>query len=360
MKKIAIITLALVTTGLATVYTAPAFAQDSQALCKLMATYTPGVDVHGNAVVPADLKAAAGANDVIKIPVTIDLAKTLTQNLPAGTEMDAAVSMIEIHKDGKVMYNGQDVTQQASAVCASATAPAADAAAQAGLPGEIDIPAPGAEDTPPPADLSAPAIDAVPAPAAAAPEPAAAPVSISEPAPAPAPEPAPVEAAAPAPEAAPAVEEAAPVEAAKPAKPAKPRYTEAMRKADQEATAAAEAAARAAVVGGTATMGTSAPSAPIGDGASAAPAVETGTVDHAASGGDFGEDDPQIVGERAAMQAGVNLGSTVKASSNAAASSSASVTTDVPPPAAAPAAEAAPAPAATEKKEEAIIWGEGN
>jgi hypothetical protein len=357
MKKIAFITLAL-----ATVYTAPAFAQDSQALCKLMATYTPGVDVHGNAVVPADLKAAAGANDVIKIPVTIDLAKTLSQNLPAGTEMDAAVSMIEIHKDGKVMYNGQDVTQQASAVCASATAPAADATAQNDVAGEIDIPAPGAEETPPPADLSAPLIDTTPAPApAVAPEPAPAPAVVIDAAPAPAPEAAPVEAAAPAPapeEAAPAVEEAAAPAAEEPAKPAKPRYTEAMRKADQEATAAAEAAARAAVVNGTATMGTSAPSAPIGDGASAAPAVETGTVDHAASGGDFGENDPQVVGERAAMQAGVDLGSTVKASSDTAGSSSASVTTDVPPPAAAE--EAAPAPAATEQKEDAIIWGEGN
>jgi hypothetical protein len=330
-----------------------------------MATYTPGVDVNGNAVVPADLKAAAGANDVIKIPVTIDLAKSLTQNLPAGTEMDAAVSMIEIHKDGKVMYNGQDVTQQASAVCASATAPAADVTA--GLPGEIDLPTPGTEETPPPADLSAPLTDVAPAPAAA-PEPApapemAAPAPAAEPAPAPSPEPAPAEAAAPAPEAAPSVEEAAaPAEEAKPAKPAKPRYTEAMRKADKEATAAAEAAARAAVIGGTATMGTSAPSAPIGDGASAAPAVETGTTDRAASG-DFGEDDPQVIGERAAMQAGVNLGSTVSATSNTAGSSNASVTTDVPPPAAAPAAdteEAAPAPAATEQKEDAIIWGEGN
>jgi hypothetical protein len=332
MKKIAFMTLAL-----ATVYAAPvpAFAQDSQALCKLMATYRPGVDAQGNPVVPADINAAVSQNDVVKIPVTVDLAKSLTQNLPAGTEMDAAVSMIEIHKDGKVLYNGQDVTGRATAICGSAPAQAADAA---------------------PADLTAP-VD----------EPAAA--DIVAPAPAPAP--------------APVAEEAAPAE------PAKPRYTAQQRKEDHDATVAAEAAARAAVAGGAATMGSTPPAdaaepAP----AAAAPAAETGTVDRAASAtgdappNDIQASDAQAIGERAASQAGADLGDTVKAASDSDAASSATVTTSAPPattdiaaPPAdtpAPATDSAPAPAdgaaaqpvpaseAGQQGGDTIIWGEGN
>lgn len=55
---------------------APAFAQNDLALCRLRAqhvaaadvTYKPGVDVHGNPVVPADLNAVPNmVPDVIKI-----------------------------------------------------------------------------------------------------------------------------------------------------------------------------------------------------------------------------------------------------------------------------------------------------
>lgn len=102
-------------------------ADNKGALCNLLpvemkpapADYVPGVDVNGNAVVPADLTARqmmAGV-DFINLPVTMDLAQTLGQSLPPGTEMKAQVAMAEIHNDGTVLFGGQDVTQKAYAIC---------------------------------------------------------------------------------------------------------------------------------------------------------------------------------------------------------------------------------------------------
>ncbi len=103
----------------------PAYAE-SGALCEFLpvkehfmgADYVPGVDVNGKPVVPADVKAQADSYvDIIKIPITIDLAQQLTQTLPQGTEMNAQVAMVEIHKDSKVIYNGQDVSARAYEIC---------------------------------------------------------------------------------------------------------------------------------------------------------------------------------------------------------------------------------------------------
>lgn len=118
MKKY-ILTVALMTVSL------PAFAQNDLALCRLreqhVATkgvaYQPGVDVHGKAVVPADVNAAPSVvPDVVRIPLTVDLAQRLS-NVPAGVELKADTGMVEVHKDGRVVFNGQDLTGQAAVVC---------------------------------------------------------------------------------------------------------------------------------------------------------------------------------------------------------------------------------------------------
>ncbi len=109
------------------VFSIPAYAQNQAAFCKLWFThkaaqsvaYQPGVDVHGNPVVPADLGAtiAAPILDKITLPVTIDLAQQLNQPLPAGAELDAPVGIIDIYTNGKVVYNGQDLTDETYSVC---------------------------------------------------------------------------------------------------------------------------------------------------------------------------------------------------------------------------------------------------
>ena len=145
---------------------APAWAQSRETLCGLLpvqerfagADYVPGVDVNGKPVVPADVGAQApGLIDVIKIPVTIDLVQQLGQQLPAGTEMNAPVAMVEILRDGRVVYNGQDLTPQAYALCGKHLP---DIEAAAGEPQKVT----------PPAATPAPKAEAEPAPVAPAQE----------------------------------------------------------------------------------------------------------------------------------------------------------------------------------------------
>lgn len=108
--------------------TAQAYAQDtSSALCRILAdhesakgvAYQSGVDVHGKPVVPADYNNGGQSMvpDVVKIPLTVDLAKRLNGPLPAGTQLEAVTGNLEIRKDGSVTYNGQDMTQQANILC---------------------------------------------------------------------------------------------------------------------------------------------------------------------------------------------------------------------------------------------------
>lgn len=100
--------------------------------------YQPGVDVNGNAVAPADLNAAPNmVPDYISVPLTIDLAQRLNYPLPAGTEMKGALGNLSLYKDGRVMFNGQDLSPQAQALCAGKEPPRAQAA-PAQAPAEQD------------------------------------------------------------------------------------------------------------------------------------------------------------------------------------------------------------------------------
>lgn len=171
MKKIILTTAAL------TLIAGPALAQNQAALCKLWfthkggvagAAYQPGVDVHGNPVVPADVGGVPSVlPETVRIPVTVDLAQQLGLALPVGTEMNAAIGTVAVGQDGHVTYNGDDITPQTYALCtgqpmpdpeafkakqpaatAPVTLPKADPAPQAPVPATPAIPA---EATPAPA-----------------------------------------------------------------------------------------------------------------------------------------------------------------------------------------------------------------
>ncbi len=111
---------------------APALAQTVEyAECKTIAeyfpqadvNYQPGVDVNGKAVVPADLNAAPmELPDIMTIPLSIDLAKRLP-DAPAGAQMEASLGFLEVHKDGRVTYEGKDWTPQVYAICRGETLP---------------------------------------------------------------------------------------------------------------------------------------------------------------------------------------------------------------------------------------------
>lgn len=79
--------------------------------------YTPGVDVRGRAVAPADINAAPAdlGRQTMVIPLSIDMAERI--DTLAGVKLEATQGFLEITPDGRVMFNGQDLTPQAYAVC---------------------------------------------------------------------------------------------------------------------------------------------------------------------------------------------------------------------------------------------------
>ncbi len=158
----AALTLAIFIAG-----TLPAKAQDTtSALCKILSkhesakgvAYEPGVDVHGKPVVPADYNNGGQSMvpDIVKIPLTVDLARRLNGPLPAGTQLETVTGNLEIRKDGIVTYNGQDMTQQANVLCGRApSTPATPAATQPPQPvappkKPLDVPPPILPPPPPP------------------------------------------------------------------------------------------------------------------------------------------------------------------------------------------------------------------
>lgn len=119
------------------VFPSASYAQNSEALCSFLppqnhdnasvgAAYVPGVDVQGRPVAPANLGGGSGQDflpDVIRIPLNIDLAQRLDQDLPEGAQMEAGLGMIEIYKDGHVAFNGRDLTPQVYQLCGRSDAP---------------------------------------------------------------------------------------------------------------------------------------------------------------------------------------------------------------------------------------------
>lgn len=80
--------------------------------------YQPGVDVRGNPVVPADMNAPViNVPDVMTIPLSVDLAKRLPSAAAKGMDMKGTTGFLMVYKDGRVTYDGQDVTSQVYLIC---------------------------------------------------------------------------------------------------------------------------------------------------------------------------------------------------------------------------------------------------
>lgn len=80
------------------------------------ASYTPGVDVKGNKVTPADLDGTGqiSAPDAISIPLTLDLASRL--GIPPGGNADylarPVIGDVVVSSDGHVTFNGVPLTSE--------------------------------------------------------------------------------------------------------------------------------------------------------------------------------------------------------------------------------------------------------
>ena len=101
-------------------------AEDISSLCEqiktnetLSADYKPGVDVHGNKVVPADINSSASnfLNDPIVIPLEVDLIERFGLSLPTEITLNPTVANIQIHQDGRIQYNDKDVSDKIISEC---------------------------------------------------------------------------------------------------------------------------------------------------------------------------------------------------------------------------------------------------
>lgn len=98
----------------------PAVTED---FCRLLALYRPvdGVDFVPGAddVVPADLDTAQSAQyGVVSIPLSLPLAERFPDmNIPEELELEPNVGMISVFGDGRVAFNGKDLTYDAQVIC---------------------------------------------------------------------------------------------------------------------------------------------------------------------------------------------------------------------------------------------------
>lgn len=87
--------------------------------------YKPGVDVKGKPVVPADLNAPMmELPRTIVVPLSTDMADKLQSSNVDGLKLEAPLGMVEIHPNGRVVYNGKDLTPQVYALCGREAVPA--------------------------------------------------------------------------------------------------------------------------------------------------------------------------------------------------------------------------------------------
>lgn len=88
--------------------------------------YVPGRDVRGRPVVPADInKVVKDDFDAVDIPVEYNVLGSLGVALPPGSQARPLAAMVRIYKDGRVQYNGNDLTPQAQVLCANRSGGAA-------------------------------------------------------------------------------------------------------------------------------------------------------------------------------------------------------------------------------------------
>jgi len=114
---------------LALMWPISAFAQDVslETLCKTLPEYSQAEGVEhvpgAEDVVPADLNPLnVAVPDVINIPIDVILAERFTAvRIPNDLELQPTVSMVSVHKNGRVEYNGQDISGQAYSLCGKST-----------------------------------------------------------------------------------------------------------------------------------------------------------------------------------------------------------------------------------------------
>ncbi len=127
------------------VFATPAWADDLPPECRMLpehkaqadVAYQPGVDVNGKHVVPADINAAPiAAPEKVVMPLTIEMAQLLQNNNVQGLNLESTLGFIEIEQNGRVLYDGKDITSQVYVLCdkkPTETTPPADGQTPSGI-----------------------------------------------------------------------------------------------------------------------------------------------------------------------------------------------------------------------------------
>lgn len=87
-------------------------------------TYQAGIDARGQPVPPADVTTLTNSDqpDYVEVPMTIDLAQRMGLNAALNAEaaeMKLPVANLKLYQNGKVEYNGQDISSHAASLCGS-------------------------------------------------------------------------------------------------------------------------------------------------------------------------------------------------------------------------------------------------
>ena len=118
--------------------------------------YKPGVDVRGKPVVSADINASNfELPDVVQVPLSVDLIERIrdTADQFPGVMVEVDYGILEIHRDGRILYDGQDWTQPVYAACGheAGNAISSDPVTKTAIP---DVPAkPKTKPSPPPENV---------------------------------------------------------------------------------------------------------------------------------------------------------------------------------------------------------------
>lgn len=99
-----------------TIFVGHANAQESSAVCQILASHKPEADVThqgGADINPAPFQVP----NVIKVPLDVNLAQRVASLTGKGVQMEAPMGMVEIHQDGTIRYNDQDWTVPVNTLC---------------------------------------------------------------------------------------------------------------------------------------------------------------------------------------------------------------------------------------------------
>lgn len=83
------------------------------------ADYVEGVDAYGREVAPADVASDTPqiVPDTLEIPVRIDVLQAIGIESYGGLDMLPHIGVMRVSKDGRVTYNGRDLTPEFQVIC---------------------------------------------------------------------------------------------------------------------------------------------------------------------------------------------------------------------------------------------------